>query len=179
MFYFQKLMFDFTPAQKIFVRGFTEGVFMKNAVLLLTAAIVISACSKGNDATKTVQSKKPVRIVKLNVEMVEQEKLQKAADSGYQPWRNNPVDVAQAALLNSGAAVQIKDCSLVSEGADAAVIAASDKKGEYRVICKRLVKSGGIWTATEVEVIDITDSAAPALEGKSVHDHAVHSEHSH
>jgi len=84
---------------------------MKIVVLLLTAAIVVSACSKGNDATKTVQSKKPVRIVKLNVEMVEQEKLQKAADSGYQPWRNNPVDVAQAALLNSGAAVQIKDCS--------------------------------------------------------------------
>src|SRR3970282_2657074 len=124
---------------------------MKIVVLLLTAAIVVSACSKGNDATKTVQSKKPVGIVKLNVEMVEQEKLQKADDSGYQPWRNNTVDVAQAALLNSGAAVQIKDCSLVSEGADAAVIAASDKKGEYRVICKRLVESGRISSASAGE----------------------------
>lgn len=152
---------------------------MKIMVLLLTAAIVISACSNGNDATKTVQSKKPGRVVKLNIDMLEQEKLQKAADSGYQPWRNNPVDVAQAALLNSGADVQIKDCKLVSEGADAVVIAASDKRGEYRVTCKRLVKSsGGIWTATEVEVIDITDSVSPVYEGTSVHDHAVHSEHS-
>jgi len=86
--------------------------------------------------------------------MLEEQRLQKASDNGFQPWRNNPTDVAQAALVNAGANINMADCRLLSEKKDEAVVAASDKKGSYKVICKRVVKDGGIWTATEVEVAE-------------------------
>lgn len=126
---------------------------------LFTAYFLISGCSKGNNGdTKATQDKKAVRVVKMNVDVTEEEKLQKAADKGYQSWRNNPVDVAQAALVNAGANVNMTDCRLLSEKAVEAVVAASDKKGSYKVICKRVVKDGGIWTATEVEVNETGDN---------------------
>lgn len=134
---------------------------MKNLILLSIAIFIVSGCSKGSDtiSVKPVQDKKPARVVKLNVDMAEEERLQKASDSGFQQWRNNPVDVAQAALVNAGANVNMADCKLLSEKEGEATVSASDKKGSYRVICKRVVKGGGIWTATEVEVAETQTTA--------------------
>lgn len=145
---------------------------MKNLILLFIMIIFIAAgCSKSNETgAKPVQDKKQARVVKLNVDMLEEQRLQKAADSGYQPWRNSPVDVAQAALVNAGANVNMADCRLLSEKGDEAVVAASDKKGSYKVICKRVVKDGGIWTATEVDVSETGEAVAPALD----HEHMGH-----
>ena len=107
------------------------------AVFCLPLVGIVSGCSNGNDkiTAKSIQDKKADRIVKMTVDVNEEEKLQKAADKGYQSWRNNPVDVAQAALLNAGANVNMADCRLLSEKAAEAIVAASDKKGSYKVIC--------------------------------------------
>jgi hypothetical protein len=151
------------------------GGYMKGQLLLLIAILVIIAgCSRGADTnTKAFQEKKPVRVVKLNVDMTEEQRLQKAVDSGYQSWRNSPVDVAQAALVNAGANINMADCRLLSEKTDEAVVSASSKKGSYKVICKRVVKDGGIWTATEVEVDETGEEAAQALN----HEHMGHKNH--
>ena len=144
---------------------------MKNLLTLFIMLAFISSCSKGNNAdTKPVQDKKTVRVVKLNVNMTEEQRLQKASDNGFQPWRNSPVDVAQAALVNAGANVNMADCRLLSEKADEAVVSASDKKGSYKIICKRVVKDGGIWTATEVEVTEDENTDSGAVE----HEHMKH-----
>ena len=144
---------------------------MKNLLTLFIMLAFISSCSKGNNAdTKPVQDKKTVRVVKLNLDMTEEQRLQKAVDSGYQSWRNSPVDVAQAALVNAGANINMADCRLLSEKAGEAVVSASDKKGSYKVICKRVVKDGGIWTATEVEVTE----AANTSSNEAAHEHMEH-----
>lgn len=149
---------------------------MKNLILLSIAILIISSCSNGNDKTtaKPVQDKKPARLVKLNVDMFEEQRLQKASDNGFQSWRNNAIDVAHAALVNAGANVNMADCRLLSEKRAEAVVAASDKKGSYNVICKRVVKDGGIWTATEVEVSETDDNA-----GKNEQVPADHTGHEH
>ncbi|MBI5874629.1 MAG: hypothetical protein HZB81_02085, partial [Deltaproteobacteria bacterium] len=116
---------------------------MKNLLTLFIVLAFVSGCSKGNNAdVKPAQDKKQVRVVKLNVDMTEEQRLQKASDNGFQSWRNSPTDVAQAALVNAGANINMADCRLLSEKAGEAVVAASDKKGAYKVICKRLVKGG-------------------------------------
>ncbi|HKZ46123.1 MAG TPA: hypothetical protein VJ202_01925 [Thermodesulfobacteriota bacterium] len=149
---------------------------MKNLLTLFIMLAFISSCSKGNNAdTKPVQDKKTVRVVKLNVNMAEEQRLQKASDNGFQPWRNSPVDVAQAALVNAGANVNMADCRLLSEKADEAVVSASNKKGSYKVICKRVVKDGGIWTATEVEVTEDENTDSGAMEHEHMkHEHMGH-----
>ncbi|MBI5327633.1 MAG: hypothetical protein HZB80_05010 [Deltaproteobacteria bacterium] len=149
---------------------------MKNLLTLFTMLAFISSCSKGNNAdVKPAQDKKPARVVKLNVDMTEEQRLQKAADSGYQSWRNSPVDVAQAALVNAGANVNMADCRLLSEKVDEAVVSASNKKGSYKVICKRVVKDGGIWTATEVEVGELSGEAGHQIGGENMeHEHREH-----
>ena len=147
---------------------------MKNLLTLFIMLAFISGCSKGNDITaKPVQDKKPARVVKLNVDMTEEQRLQKASDNGFQSWRNSPTDVAQAALVNAGANINMADCRLLSEKGDEAVVAANDKKGAYKVICKRLVKDGGIWTATEVEVSETGEAVAPVVD----HEHMSHEHH--
>ena len=150
---------------------------MKNLILLSMAMLIISDCSNGNDkiTAKPAQDKKTVRVVKLNVNMAEEQRLQKASDNGFQPWRNSPVDVAQAALVNAGANVNMADCRLLSEKADEAVVSASDKKGSYKIICKRVVKDGGIWTATEVEVTEDENTDSGAMEHEHMkHEHMGH-----
>ncbi|MBI3753118.1 MAG: hypothetical protein HY266_03610 [Deltaproteobacteria bacterium] len=149
---------------------------MKNLLTLFIMLAFISGCSNGNDKiTAKPAQDKSVRIVKLNVDREEEERLQKAADKGYQPWRNNPVDVAHAALVNGGANVAVKDCNLLSENGDEAVVAAKDKKGDYKVICKRVVKTGGIWTATEVEVAESENSGANEMTPEHMdHEHMGH-----
>lgn len=147
---------------------------MKNLILLSIAILIISGCSKGNNAdVKPAQDKKPARVVKFNVDMTEEQRLQKASDNGFQSWRNSPTDVAQAALVNAGANINMADCRLLSEKAGEAVVAASDKKGSYKVICKRVVRDGGIWTATEVEVSETGEAVAPVVD----HEHMGHEHH--
>ena len=149
---------------------------MKNLLTLFIMLAFISSCSRGNNAdVKSAQDKKTVRVVKLNVNMTEEQRLQKASDNGFQPWRNSPVDVAQAALVNAGANVNMADCRLLSEKADEAVVSASDKKGSYKIICKRVVKDGGIWTATEVEVTEDENTDSGAVEHEHMkHEHMGH-----
>ncbi|MBI3399733.1 MAG: hypothetical protein HY026_10975 [Deltaproteobacteria bacterium] len=153
---------------------------MKNLILLFIMIVFIAAgCSKSNETgAKPVQDKKPARVVKLNVDMTEEQRLQKASDNGFQSWRNSPTDVAQAALVNAGANINMADCRLLSEKGDEAVIAASDKKGAYKVICKRLVKTGGIWTATEVEVVETANAAGNEVGHEHMdHEHMGHERH--
>lgn len=150
---------------------------MKNLILLSIAMFIISGCSNGNNkiTAKPAQDTKTARVVKLNIDMTKEEKLQKATDDGYQPWRNNSVDVAQAALINAGVDVKLADCKLLSEDADKAVITANDERGAYKIICKRLVKTGGIWTATEVEVTETGNSVSEDIHGKFMdHEHMGH-----
>lgn len=150
---------------------------MKNILLLPIILLLVLGCSNGNDkaTAKPVQDKKSVRVVKLHVDMLEEQRLQKASDNGFQSWRNNPADVAQAALVNAGANINMADCKLLSEKVDEAVISASDKKGSYKVICKRVVQDGGIWTATEVEVTESGDANVKL----NTEDHSGHAGHEH
>lgn len=143
---------------------------------LIASLIFNSGCYKKEDKTDARPAQdKSARVVKLNVDSEEEERLQKAADKGYQPWRNNPVDVAHAALVNGGANVAVKDCNLLSEKGDEAVVVAKDKKGDYKVICKRLVKTGGIWTATEVEVAESGNSGTNEMMPEHMdHEHMGH-----
>ena len=150
---------------------------MKKVIWIITLLVFITGCKRENTTTdvKTEQDKKSVRTVQLNIDMTEEEKLQKVADEGYQPWRNNPIDVAQAALINAGVDVKLADCKLLSEDADKAVITANDERGDYKIICKRLIKTGGIWTATEVEVTETGNSVSEDIHGEFMdHEHMGH-----
>lgn len=93
--------------------------------------------------------------MKLSVDLEEEKKLQLAVDRGHQPWRLLPIDVAYAALLanNIGGDILHENCSLVSEADNVAIVKCRGARS-YIVHLKRLVKPGGIWTATDIDKIN-------------------------
>ncbi len=126
--------------------------------LALTTGLILSGCTGGDSGTPKADNKSAeenVRAYKLSYDLSEEKRLQQAVDNGGQTWRKNPIDVAHAALTNQGANVRIENCSLVGEKSDDhCVVEVRGKDGVYRVHLKRLVRPGGIWTATEIDILE-------------------------
>lgn len=126
-------------------------------VLFLLVAVMAAGCDGGGgDGTgpggKAGQVK--AREVAIMYDMEEERRLQAAFDNGGQTWRGSAVDVAHAALIQYGVNVKTSDCSVVEEGDKRAVVAARANDSDIRIHLERLVKPGGIWTATKFEVFE-------------------------
>ena len=117
----------------------------------------ISGCESGSkEAEKTADQSTPIedkkkKVLKINVDLDTQKKLQSAADQGFKKWKNNVIDVAQECII--GKAIGAPDkCTILSKNDTKAVVRVTTKKeGSFNVTLKRLVKPDGIWTATEIE----------------------------
>ena len=89
--------------------------------------------------------------MKINVDIDEQKKSQEASDQGFRKWKNNAVDVAEECIIGKGIGAP-SECEVLAESEnEASVRVKTEKDGTFKVKLKRLVKPGGIWTATEVE----------------------------
>lgn len=135
---------------------------MKNIIyILIISFFVFSGCTRHEEASAKTENTKAY---KINISMDNEKRIQETFENGSQMWRKNPKDVAHAALINEAVDVKIDDCKVLSENGKEAVISAKDKKGNpYKVICKKLFKPDGIWTAVE---IDAEINPAQAAEGK-------------
>lgn len=138
---------------------------MKNIIyILIISLFVFSGCTKNEEAVAHTNNDKNIKAYKINISMDNEKRIQETFENGNQMWRKNPKDVAHAALINEGVNVKIEDCKVLSENEKETVISANDKKGDsYKIICKRLFKPYGIWTAVE---IDAEINPAHVAEGK-------------
>lgn len=126
-------------------------------VILTIFTFLISGCqADSKEAGEAVPEAAPKeerkqKVLKINVDMDTQKKLQSAADQGFKPWKNKVIDVAEECIIGQGIGAPDK-CMILSEDETEAVVRVTTKKeGIFKVTLKRLVKAGGIWTATEVE----------------------------
>ncbi len=94
------------------------------------------------------------RVVKLPIDMDEEQRLQKAVDNGGQTWRNDAVEVAHAVLVNQGVNVKPGDCELTAEDGEQAVVKVIGPEHDFKVHVERLVRAEGIWTATEIDIFE-------------------------
>ncbi|MBI5892743.1 MAG: hypothetical protein HZB79_03665 [Deltaproteobacteria bacterium] len=138
---------------------------MKNIIyILIILLFVFSGCTKNEEAVAHTNNDKNIKAYKINISMDNEKRIQETFENGNQMWRKNAKDVAHAALINEGVNVKIEDCKILSENGKEAIISASDKKGNpYKVICKKLFKPDGIWTAVE---IGAEINSAQVAEGK-------------
>ncbi len=130
---------------------------MKRIILgVLVIFLALTGCDKGEDVRPAVEKerKETSRVYRLNPDISEERRLQKAVDNGGQTWRKDPVEVAHAALISQGVNVTPSDCVIVLEDEDHAIVKAKARGGNYNVHVRRLVRPGGIWTATEIEILE-------------------------
>ena len=133
---------------------------MKNLLCVILATILfVAGCkevkgSKVNPAVaKTSQQKTNPKMVMLNPNMDEENRLQKAVDNGGQTWRLNPVDVAHANMISQAVNASIEDCRLLKEDDKYAVVRVQAKDGkDLNVYLERLIRPNGIWIATQIEI---------------------------
>lgn len=126
-------------------------------ILLVFSTLQIYGCESRTDAGKlhaakneeNQQSEK--KVMKLNIDMEHQEKSQLSADQGFQPWRNNPVDVAEESIIGLGIGSTEGRSAVLSENDSDAEVRVESNSGIYKVSLKRLVRPDGIWTSTEIE----------------------------
>lgn len=145
-------------------------ILMKNFICFLSAAILIlSACNRITGENGTVvddedgHQKAEARMVMLHPSIEEETRIQQAVDNGGQTWRLNSVDVAHASLVSQGINIRIEDCKLLKEDAGHAVVHVQSEDNDLNVHAERLVRPGGIWTATQIEVNKFKDPHAAAL----------------
>ncbi len=138
-----------------------EGRVKMRLLMIAFTAMALSffGCAGGEDESapgaEHRKAETNMRTYKLAYDLAEERKLQEAVDNGGQTWRKNPVDVAHAALINQGANVRIEDCAVVGEEEeDHRMVEVKGADGTYRVHLRRLVRPGGIWTATEIDILD-------------------------
>ena len=117
------------------------------SILFLVSSCVTKSKEEGNNG----QAGKSSKIQKLNVDMDTEKRYQDAADLGYQPWKRNAVEVAEECLINTGVGARKGECRVLSDDGANAIVYVNTKDGNFKVKLKRLVKPGGIWTATEIE----------------------------
>ncbi len=137
---------------------------MKNLICIMSAAIlVLTACNRITGESETAgadqedQQENQARIVMLHPSIEEETRIQQAVDNGGQSWRLNSVDVAHASLVSQGVNVKIEDCRLLKEDDGHAVVQIHSEDKDMNVYAERLVRPGGIWTATQIEVNKYTD----------------------
>ncbi|MBI5406902.1 MAG: hypothetical protein HZA18_04315 [Nitrospirae bacterium] len=143
---------------------------MKNLICFMSAAFLfVSACNSitGENGTAVADQdghqKTDARMVMLHPSIEEETRIQQAVDNGGQTWRLNSVDVAHASLVSQGVNVRIEDCRLLKEDAGHAVVHVQSEDKDLNVYAERIVRPGGIWTATQIEVNKYKDPHAAAL----------------
>ena len=133
---------------------------------LVLGLFYISACTRHEEANARSKNNGAVKVFKPVISMDNERRLQEAVENGYHVWRKNAVDAAHAALVNEGVNVTINDLKLLSENGKEAVVTAQDKRmTHYKIICQRLIKPDGIWTATEIDMVTL--NVMEEMEGKS------------
>lgn len=154
---------------------------MKNLICFMSAVILIlSACNRINGENETAvadqdgQQKTEARIVMLHPSIEEETRIQQAVDNGGQTWRLNSVDVAHASLVSQGVNVRIEDCRLLKEDAGHAVVRIQSEDKDLNVYAERIVRPGGIWTATQIEINKYKDPHAAALSYDADPNHEQH-----
>jgi len=123
---------------------------MKRLLMLLCMLILVWAnapVSYGENGQKTKR-------ITVPFELEKEKQLQSEVDKGHQPWRLEPLDVAHVALLaNIHIEVPVERCALSSVANREAVVKCKDSKN-YTLRLKQLIRPKGIWTATEIQVVE-------------------------
>lgn len=127
-------------------------------MIFLLSLFLISGCDRGSKTTEQTsptqavpKQEKKRKTLKINVDMDAQAKLQKAADLGFKPWKNDMVEVAKECIIGESIGAPEKATILSQSETEALVRVSTKKEGSFDVTLKRLVKPTGIWTATKVE----------------------------
>jgi hypothetical protein len=110
---------------------------------------VFNSFGKGTDSQEKAKKR-----IELKVNLKEQRELQNAVDNGHQPWRLDPIFVAQVEVVtNVGQPLKYEDCRIKSEKSTEAEVMCKGIKN-YTVRLKRLIRltPDGIWTAISIEV---------------------------
>jgi len=158
-------------------------IFMKNLICFIsTALLFISACNRINGENGTAVSdqdgpqKTEARMVMLHPSIEEETRIQQAVDNGGQAWRLNSVDVAHASLISQGVNVRIEDCRLLKEDDGHAVVRVQSEDKDLNVYAERIVRPGGIWTATQIEINKYKDphAADPSYDADPNHEQHPH-----
>ena len=156
---------------------------MKNLICFMSAAFLfLAACNRitGENETAVADQdgyqKTDARMVMLHPSIEEETRIQQAVDNGGQSWRLNSVDVAHASLISQGVNVKIEDCRLLKEDAGHAVVQVQSEDKDMNVYAERLVRPGGIWTATQIEVNKYKDPhpADPSYDADPNHEQHHH-----
>ncbi len=123
---------------------------MKSLPMFLTFLLLFFA----NTYQAHCQTVHKTEKIALPVDIEKEKRLQAEVDNGHQPWRLEPVAVAHADLISTiKAKVPFEKCKLSSESANEAVVQCSETKS-YIIKLKRLVRPKGIWTATELQIVE-------------------------
>lgn len=108
--------------------------------------------SKGGEVTIQKEAVNPKnKVMKLNIDMDHQEKAQMSTDQGFQPWRNNPIDVAEESIISLGIGSSEGKSVVLSENQSDAEVRVESNSGTYKVSLKKIVRPDGIWTSTRIE----------------------------
>ena len=128
------------------------------SMIFVLSLFLMSGCEAGSKSTEQASPKqagskeeKKRKTLRINVDMDAQAKLQKAADLGFKPWKNDMVEVAKECIIGESIGAPEKATILSQTEAEALVRVTTKKEGSFDVTLKRLVKTDGIWTATKVE----------------------------
>jgi hypothetical protein len=132
---------------------------MNKISIFICLCIFIAACSPKDSSGEHKNGgslgqnviKDSLKIITLKVDLENEKELQEEVDKGHQPWRLEPIDVAQIALQDFlHEDVDYEKCTLQSESKDEAIVVYEAAK-LYKVKLKRLVNPQGIWTPIEIE----------------------------
>jgi hypothetical protein len=139
------------------------------SLIFILSVFLLSGCeadSKNMEQTNSKQAnpkqEKKRKTLKINVDMDAQTKLQKAADLGFKPWKNDIIEVAKECIIGESIGAPEKAIKLSQSEAEALVRVSTKKEGSFDVTLKRLVKPDGIWTATKVEKEESEDNRQTA-----------------
>ena len=119
---------------------------MNKIIFLLLLILSLLVCV--TDIVLCESKIKIKKVVKVDVNLEEQKKLQAEVDNGHQSWRLDPIDVAFASLI--GKNVKHENCSLSSQTNSKAEVICKGTKN-YLVNLKRMIRADGIWTAVSIE----------------------------
>jgi hypothetical protein len=119
-----------------------------NKVIFILLILFIG-CSKSNN-TQNPNSSNAVnnQAIYFPVDTIAEQSLQKEVDSGHQPWRFDPIEVAYSVIPDSiKGQVIIDSLRLVSETNNEAIVCFQSNRF-YQIRLQRIVRidSTGMWT---------------------------------
>jgi hypothetical protein len=118
--------------------------------VFFSSMIILGLLISVNNIALCESNIKTKNIVKVDVNLEEQKRLQAEVDNGHQPWRLETLDVAFAALTDIDKSIKYENCNLSSKTNNKAYVVCKGTKS-YLVNLKRIVKPNGIWTAVSIE----------------------------